>query len=189
MFYSESTGGFYDPVIHGDNIPADAVEITSEEHATLLSAQSAGKIIQADSNGTPIAVDPPTPSLTKLKSGAIKQIDADVDEIYKAVIGNRDSEYALAEAEAKAFAAAGYLASDVPASVQSWADAKQKTPTWAADDIIATAAAWRAVQASLRTNRLSTKEAVRSATDQAGIDTALAAWELYVAAIRAALGI
>ena len=27
MFYSKSTGGFYDTAIHGDNIPADAVEI------------------------------------------------------------------------------------------------------------------------------------------------------------------
>jgi len=45
-------------------IPADAVEITAEEHQALLAAQSAGDIIMADGNGKPIAVDPA--SLTTL---------------------------------------------------------------------------------------------------------------------------
>lgn len=57
--YSASTGGFYDAAIHGDNIPADAVEITIEEHAALLEGQSQGKMIQADANGRPVLVDPP----------------------------------------------------------------------------------------------------------------------------------
>lgn len=61
MFYAQSTGGFYDAAVHGGNIPADAVEITRDEHAALLSAQSAGKRIEADANGYPVAVDPPPP--------------------------------------------------------------------------------------------------------------------------------
>ena len=32
MFYSKSTGGFYDAEIHGNNIPSDAVEITKEKY-------------------------------------------------------------------------------------------------------------------------------------------------------------
>lgn len=59
MFYSKSTGGFYDAAIHGDNIPADAVEITTEDHAALLDGQSNGKIIAADANGRPVLQDPP----------------------------------------------------------------------------------------------------------------------------------
>lgn len=55
--YAASTGGFYDTVIHGDNIPADAVEITDEQHAALLAGQSSGKIISADASGKPILVD------------------------------------------------------------------------------------------------------------------------------------
>ncbi|NHR07635.1 hypothetical protein HA052_20820 [Chromobacterium haemolyticum] len=43
-------------------IPADAVEIMAEERAALLAAQSAGKVIQADPNGKPVAVDPPPPT-------------------------------------------------------------------------------------------------------------------------------
>lgn len=62
MFYAKSTGGFYSREIHGDAIPADAVEITDTEHAALLDAQSHGKIIQAENDGKPIAVDPPKPT-------------------------------------------------------------------------------------------------------------------------------
>lgn len=62
MFYSKSTGGFYDTAIHGDNIPADAVEITNDLHAALLEGQSQGKIIVADENGFPVLADPPEPS-------------------------------------------------------------------------------------------------------------------------------
>jgi hypothetical protein len=61
MFYSAQTRGFYDPAIHGDNIPADAVEITAEQHAALLEGQSQGKVIAADANGHPILQDPPPP--------------------------------------------------------------------------------------------------------------------------------
>lgn len=62
MFYSKSTGGFYDTEIHGNAIPSDAVEITNEEHAALLIGQSAGKLITADTNGAPVLTDPvPTP--------------------------------------------------------------------------------------------------------------------------------
>lgn len=57
MKYSKSTGGFYSPEFHGDNIPDDAVEIALEEHTALLDAQSLGKLIQADSAGKPVAVD------------------------------------------------------------------------------------------------------------------------------------
>ena len=59
MFYSKTTKGFYDPTIHGANIPPDAVEITDQQHADLLSGQAAGKVITADANGNPELTDPP----------------------------------------------------------------------------------------------------------------------------------
>ena len=62
MLYSVQTGGFYSREIHGDNIPSDAVEITAEQHAALLQGQSEGKVITADENGYPIAIDPPPPA-------------------------------------------------------------------------------------------------------------------------------
>lgn len=61
MFYSKTTGGFYDTAIHGNNIPEDAVEITAEEHAALINGQSQGKRIVADEAGHPVLADPPPP--------------------------------------------------------------------------------------------------------------------------------
>ena len=66
MKYAKSTNGFYDEAIHGDNIPAGAVEITNEEHQALLEGQSQGKLIQADANGHPILVDPPPPTTAEI---------------------------------------------------------------------------------------------------------------------------
>ena len=58
MFYSKSTGGFYSREIHGENMPADVVEITSEQHSALIEGQSNSKVITSDGNGFPILIDP-----------------------------------------------------------------------------------------------------------------------------------
>lgn len=66
IYYAKSTGGFYAREINGDAIPSDAVEITADEHAALLDAQSQGKIIKSDKDGKPVAVDPPKPTATQI---------------------------------------------------------------------------------------------------------------------------
>jgi hypothetical protein len=58
MFYSKQTAGFYSKEIHGSNIPADAVEITADEHAALINGQSSGKRIVANDSGKPYLADP-----------------------------------------------------------------------------------------------------------------------------------
>lgn len=62
MFYSAQTGGFYDRAIHGDKIPADAVEITTEEWQALLDGQNQGKVIVAGKGGKPELRDPEPPA-------------------------------------------------------------------------------------------------------------------------------
>lgn len=62
MFYSKTTGGFYDAAIHGNAIPVDAIEITMEEYAALFDEQSSGKKIIANEHGHPIAIDHPQPT-------------------------------------------------------------------------------------------------------------------------------
>lgn len=86
MFFSPSTGGFYDAAIHSDlfieqvdtdlegvttdryMVPdpdgpiADAVEITAKEHAILLEGQSQGKLIVAGKGGKPGLADPAPPT-------------------------------------------------------------------------------------------------------------------------------
>lgn len=70
MFYSKSTGGFYDTAIHGGNIPDDAVEITTAQHHALIEGQSQGKQITADKKGKPVLTDPPAPTAEQLQTQA-----------------------------------------------------------------------------------------------------------------------
>lgn len=110
MFYSKSTGGFYDIEIHGKNIPADAVEIDAAKYAELLDAQSNGKLIVADLNGFPIATDAPAKSFTDLKATKIKEIN--------------DTAQALIDS----------LTADYPAfEIETWADQKAEVKAWKAD--------------------------------------------------------
>ena len=214
MFYSKSTGGFYDESIHGVRfiehvdidtesgetlnrwpesnpdcqIPIDAVEITAAEHLALLVGQSNGKQIAPDVNGYPVLTDPPTFPLTDEIAALIRQIDADADAIYNAALGNRATEYAEAESQAQGFKDAGY-AGAAPAYVQAWADATGNTAQWAADSILATATAWLSAQTTIRANRLAHKEAARRAADFDALDLVKAGWTTAVQAIRAQLGI
>ena len=102
MFYSKSTGGFYTREIHGDNIPADAVEITAEEHQSLLEGQSQGKIIVADKKGRPILQDPPPPTA--------EQIVAQ----YTAAVQKRLDDFARTRGYDGIMSAATYATSTVP---------------------------------------------------------------------------
>lgn len=132
-----------------------------------------------------------TLNLAENKKRFVKQIDADTDAVIGAVIGNRESEYELAEAQATAYAAAGYTGT-APAYVQSWADAKAEqawTAQTAADDILATANAWRTAQAALRAQRLLRKEQAKNAADAAALDTVAAQWAGFLSAVKAQLGV
>lgn len=123
--------------------------------------------------------------LTVSRASLIRQIDIDTDAIYRAVQGDRAMEYVLAESDAKAYKAAGYTGT-VPDSVASWASAKTKSATWAADDILATATGWRQAQASIRATRLACKEQARVGNNMTPI---VAQWSGFVAAIKTALGV
>lgn len=62
MYYSPATGGFYSERVHGGNIPADAVEISSALHAELLEQMATGKRIVPGDGGLPCAVDQSQPT-------------------------------------------------------------------------------------------------------------------------------
>lgn len=188
MFYSQSTGGFYTTQIHGSSIPSDAVEITKAEHAALLTAQSQGKHITADASGRPIAIDPPQPSLGQQIASALASTYADVDAIYAAAIGGRAPEYEQAEQAALAFQAAGYTGTASP-YVADYAATAGITDRQSADLIIARAAGLRAAVLAMRSTRFTAQSAMRSATTQAELDAAVAAWAAFIAQVRASLGL
>lgn len=106
--------------------------------------------------------------LDTLKNELCQLIDAVADQVRRELAGDplRVAEYDRAAREASAYQAAGY-SGEVPASVLSWAQAKAWTPQAAAEDILRAARQWEVALYGLRDLRLKTKEAIRSATDQA----------------------
>jgi len=67
MFYSKSTGGFYDDPKNYKEFPLDAVEITDSQYAAACSAPEHGTILSADENGYPIMVYPAAKTNAQLK--------------------------------------------------------------------------------------------------------------------------
>ena len=76
MFASKTTRGFYDAAINGDNMPADVVEITVEEHAALLDGQSNGKLLDFDEAGYPVLTEPAAPTAEALAAAVTKKREA-----------------------------------------------------------------------------------------------------------------
>lgn len=183
MFYAKSTGGFYDTAIHGDNMPADVVEITSEEHATLMAGQAAGQVIESGNDGRPFLAAPPPPSLATLCA----RIDTAADTARRAVAGDplRAVEYDRAATEAHAFASAGYQG-EVPPMVAAWA-INGRTPQQAAESILHEAAQYTAALVQLRTVRLQAKEQIRAAMAEGNVEQAQQLTAQTIAAIDAAV--
>ncbi|MDK1394842.1 tail fiber assembly protein [Pseudomonas protegens] len=75
IFFAASTSGFFSDEIHGKAIPPDAVEITVEEHAALLSGQASGKQIVCGASGRPSLVDPAPPTDEELAAVAKMKCD------------------------------------------------------------------------------------------------------------------
>lgn len=170
--------GFVAEGIHNP-IPQPSIAISAETHAQLLEGQSIGKIMTVAADGMAVLIDPPAPSLGQVRVFLCASIDAAADAARLAVAGDplRAAEYQIAEAEARAYQAAGYVG-ECPRSVKSWAEAKNWSPKQAADNIIAEAAAWNAALYAIRDARLKAKEGVRNAL------TAESASEIAEAAIN-----
>lgn len=126
--------------------------------------------------------------LSEFKPELIQKIDDDVDDIYAKVVGNRFAEYQDTAAEAKAFKDASYIGT-AGSSIVTWATVKGMTTTWATDDILETAAAWKAVQAQLRRMRLTHKEQARVAASYTQLQAIHASWISTLTYIKTSLGI
>lgn len=122
------------------------------------------------------------------KEQLIRRIDIDVDGIYATTIGNRATEYLLAESEARAFKAANYTGT-IPYTVQGWANIRGWTPREAADDVIAASDNWRAAQLTIRSQRLTFKETTRTASTVNELDTILNNWNQFVTAVKQQLNV
>ena len=114
--------------------------------------------------------------LAEAKTGAILKLERDTDSLIKEIVGERAFEYELAEKEAIAFKAAGYPENDVPASVSSDAIANDYSNTIACDLILTMANSWRAIQSSLRAQRLLSKANTKNALTVEELNTIEASW-------------
>lgn len=75
MFFSPSSGGFYDPAIN-PIVPADAVRISRERFGELIAARAAGKVIAPDRNGRP-TIRVPRIGTDQLRAAAVVAVKAE----------------------------------------------------------------------------------------------------------------
>lgn len=170
IFYSKTTGGFYDNQIH-NVLPEDAVKITAEYHATLLAGQAQGKTIMPGKDGKPVLA-PLAPShlhqwngkewmldkaaTSQLLAEAIDQgtdaINNLVDKAYRHVT-RFQPEYLLREQQARDYKAGG-CKGEAPLQVAAFAKPAGKTACEATDIIIAQADNLRMVMGKLGALRM-----------------------------------
>lgn len=88
-FYSPTTGGFYDDALRAayddaGTWPADAVELSDDDAATLLRGQhSEGMTISID-GGVPVLVDRPAPTVKELTAANVAAISVAMEDAAKA---------------------------------------------------------------------------------------------------------
>ena len=106
----EGRPAFFEDAVHGDNIPADAVQVTPAKRDQLLQGEAGGKIITADPAGKPSlldrvigAADRRAQLVAAVKREAARRIDA-VSPIWRqlndARAGGSDAEARFAQIDA-----------------------------------------------------------------------------------------
>jgi len=118
------------------------------------------------------------------KAQLILKIDQDTDAFIKSVVGERSSEYEIAESEAISFKDAGYPELEVPVSVSSDAIANGYSNTIACDLILKMSTEWRSVQSALRSNRLMLKVQAKNAMTKDELDIAEQTWNEFINYIK-----
>lgn len=138
---------------------------------------------------------PPEPlpiDLEALKAASIEKTYADVDAVIVAAVGSRAEEYKEAEAAARAFLQGGDEA-DVDVSVSSYAlynpTGQVQTNTWAAEQIIQRADAFRGAQKMMRAERFARQAKMRGAETPEELAAVVEGWEAFIAGVRSALGL
>lgn len=90
IFFSPSTGAFYDDGYWDASLPIDVLEVTTERHAELLTATTQGKIIQVGPDGQPVATDAPAPPPEALAVLVRNRRDGEIDSLRWLVERHRD---------------------------------------------------------------------------------------------------
>lgn len=155
IYYSKSNQAFYDSTIHS-RLPEDAVELSPEQHAALLSGQSAGQVIMPDKEGKPVLAEPAPSHLhqwdgkewtldkaaaSQLLAEAIDKGTAAINDVVEQAyhhVTRFEAEYQLREQQARNYKAGG-CKGEAPLQVAAFAKPAGKTACEATDIIIAQA--------------------------------------------------
>ena len=155
LYYSQSSGGFYDSTIHS-RLPEDAAAISPEQHAALLTGQSSGQVIMPGKDGKPVLAEPAPSHLhrwdgkawvldkaaaSQLLAEAIDKGTAAINDIVEQAyhhVTRFEAEYKLREQQARDYKAGG-CKGEAPLQVAAFAKPAGKTACEATDIIIAQA--------------------------------------------------
>lgn len=174
-------------------VPANATllappQFDPESHVVVFDPEAVSWSIVAKP-ALPANPEAPLPSLEEQREAVIRSIDARVDEIVQRTIGNRATEYLVAEQEALAYKLAGYPEGGAPLTVEDDMLAFGRTAKDAADAILAQAAAWRTAQQAMRRHRLMSKTAARNAGSVEDLGVVIGQWQAFVTHIEEQLGV
>lgn len=134
--------------------------------------------------------------LASLIAEEIAKTYKDVDAIIYEKIGERQSEYDLAEHAAWEYKEAGFP--DDPATpvspyitgyAISNATGQVQTNRWSAEQILAQATQLRAAQLLLRNTRFNAQKAMRASTAKADLTDAVTQWHAFINGTRVAVGL
>lgn len=90
IFFSPTTGAFYDDDIWEATLPEDSAEVAPERHAELIEATTKGQIIQAGPDGAPVAVGAPAPPAEAIAIVVRRRRDAEIARLRWFVERHRD---------------------------------------------------------------------------------------------------
>lgn len=190
MFYAPSTAGFYDPAHPA--IPKDAVRLDPATHAALIAAQAQGATIQPGPDGQPLAVLPAPPTEAEALATAQARAHAAMADWIMGVTGRFTAGLPLAEVASwptKASAAARHLAGDPQPMIAAEAAITGEAPDALARIIVAKAASYTAIIASVTGLRRQTAAAIDSATSPEAVQTVLLAARDQAEAMLAEIGL
>jgi hypothetical protein len=130
--------------------------------------------------------------LADAKAAAIAKTYPDVDAVYDASIGRRTTEYTRAEEAARAYKAADFtgLVSDyISGHARSNPTGTEQTNGWAAQQIIERADTFHWAELQMRNVRFDRQADMRAAATHDELRMAIAAWDGFIADLRAQLGL
>lgn len=165
-YYSKSVGGFVDPAIMGQAMPADAVKVTDAQYQNLMSSQKGGGIMH-DQDGVLYAPDPSDNlTLEQIKQRKVDEIGYAMSSRIAAIKSGYPQDEVLSWPEQKSEAVAYQQDNSVTTPLlSSMAEARGITLNDLVSRVLANAAAWSTLSGKLIGKRQAYESQIQAAQD------------------------